>query len=241
MFDGVNSCISVSSFKKIGRIGEGTYGLVYKAQHKTTKDIVALKRILMHNETNEGFPSTSLREISCLRRCLHPNIVKFFGITVGKERDAVFLVFEYCEHDLANLLKNHSHPFKESEIKHLVFQLLSAVEFLHENWVVHRDIKPANLLYNSKGQLKLADFGLARRLSFPSPAALTGGVVTLWYRAPEVLLDCPHYSFPIDLWSIGCIMGELLLQAPLLPGNDDRDQLKLIFSLLGCRRFMSSK
>jgi serine/threonine protein kinase len=141
-------------------------------------------------------------------------------VVVGSGRDAVFLLFEYCEHDLAALINSHAQHnskqndsnsstsiqplFKESEVKSLTQQLLSALEYIHSNHVVHRDIKLSNLLYNSKGQLKVADFGLARTLASPvdheSNNLLTTKVVTLWYRSPELLLGCTHYSFSIDLW-----------------------------------------
>eukprot|EP01032_Pedospumella_encystans_P015650 gene15650-17888_t len=183
----------------------------------------------------DGFPLTSLREVKTLKACSdHPNIVRLHEVVVGPNRDAVFLLFEYCEHDLATLMKSFKVPFKESEVKCLAMQLLSAVEHVHNNWIVHRDIKLSNLLYNAKGQLKLADFGLARTLSHPAPSNLTQTVVTLWYRAPELLLGSESYSFAIDIWSSGCILGELLLNQPLLPGKNELDQIKWIFHLLGC-------
>lgn len=228
------SCRSVGEFKKVNRIGEGTYGYVYRAINKSTGEVVALKRIILHNERQDGFPLTSLREVKTLKACSrHPNIVELKEVVVGMNRDAVFLLFEYCEHDLATLLKVFKTPFKESEAKCLVLQLLSAVDHVHSNWIVHRDIKLSNLLYNSRGQLKLADFGLARTLSYPPPSSLTQTVVTLWYRAPEILLGSETYSFPIDVWSVGCILGELLLNQPLLPGKNEIDEIKWIFHLLG--------
>lgn len=161
------ACRTVSSFDKLNRIGEGTYGMVYRAIDKISNAVVALKRIILHNETKDGFPLTSLREISCLRRISHPNCVKLLEVVVGRKRDGVFLVFEYCEHDLASLLEHVRQPFSESEVKSLVLQILSAVQYLHEHWIIHRDIKLSNLLYNNRGEIKLADFGLARTFCLP--------------------------------------------------------------------------
>ncbi len=228
------NCNSVHEYKKLNRIGEGTYGFVYKALHRKTGDLVALKRIILHHEQQDGFPLTSIREVKTLMRCHHPNIVQLLDVVVGSNRDAVFLLFEYCEHDLSDLTKHAKYFFKESELKRLLLQLLSAVEFIHKNCIIHRDIKLSNLLYNNRGQLKLADFGLARTISRPHCKDLTPIVVTLWYRAPELLFGSEDYSFGVDIWSIGCIMGELYLQSPLFPGNDEIDQLMKIFALLGC-------
>lgn len=230
--DAFGSCPSVDQYQKAHRIGEGTYGYVYKAIHKSTQRIVALKRIILHNEAQDGFPLTSIREIKTLRTCKHPNIVELYDVVVGPNRDAVFLLFELCETDLHMITKSIKHPFKESEIKCLALQLLHAVEFIHKHWIVHRDIKLSNLLYD-RGVLKLADFGLARTLSYPPPADLTVKVVTLWYRAPELLLGSESYSFSIDIWSVGCVLGELLAGRPLMDGDSEAQQIEAIFSLLG--------
>lgn len=227
------NCNSVHDYKKVNRIGEGTYGYVYKAIHRSTGEVVALKRIILHHEQQDGFPLTSIREVKTLMRCQHSNIVQLLDVVVGTNRDAVFLLFEYCEHDMSDLVKKMKHPFKESEIKRLLLQLLSAVEYIHKNCIVHRDIKLSNLLYNNRGQLKLADFGLARTISRPRCSDLTQLVVTLWYRAPELLLGSEDYSFGVDIWSVGCIMGELFLYDPLFTGSDELDQLMKIFAILG--------
>eukprot|EP01041_Mallomonas_annulata_P008575 gene8575-17685_t len=226
------ACRSVSSFQKLNRIGEGTYGMVYRALDRKSNTIVALKRIILHNESKDGFPLTTIREIATLRRIKHPNCVMLLEVAVGRKRDGVFLVFEYCEHDLASLIDNIREPFTESEIKRLILQLLSAVQYLHEHWIIHRDIKLSNLLYNNRGEMKLADFGLARTYSQPLDI-MTQKVVTLWYRAPELLLGSAEYSTAIDIWAIGCIHGELLKHTPLLPGNNEIEQIQKIFDLLG--------
>lgn len=226
------ACRPVSSYQKLNRIGEGTYGMVYRALDRKTNVIVALKRIILHNENKDGFPLTSIREITTLRRINHVNCVRLLDVAVGRKRDGVFLVFEYCEHDIASLIDHVRHPFPESEVKCLLLQLLSAVQYLHERWIIHRDIKLSNLLYNNRGEMKLADFGLARTYSAPLDP-MTPTVVTLWYRAPEILLGCEKYSTAIDIWALGCIFGELITYTPIFPGNTELDQIQKIFKVLG--------
>lgn len=221
----------VSNYEKLHRIGEGTYGVVYKAKDTTTGEIVALKKVRF-NVSRDGVPVTSIRELRVLQKCQHPNIVKLQKVVTGSQPDSVFLVFEYCEHDLGRLLDIMQTPFSMSEVKCLLRQLLQGVAFLHENWVMHRDIKMSNLLYTRQGVLKLCDFGLARYFQ-PYECAMTPNVVTLWYRAPEVLLGCEKYTEAIDMWSVGCIFGELVRHEPLFPARDEIDCIKMICDLLG--------
>lgn len=146
--------------------------------------------------------------------------------------NSVYLVMEFLEHDLKTLLEDMAEPFLPSEVKTLMLQIVAATEYLHSNWILHRDLKTSNLLLNNRGEVKLADFGMARYTAQPSPK-LTQLVVTLWYRAPELLLGVEGYDFEIDIWSLGCIFAELLTKEPIFQGKNEVDQLSRIFALLG--------
>ncbi|PSC68206.1 cyclin-dependent kinase G-2-like isoform X1 [Micractinium conductrix] len=221
----------VGEYEKIKRIGEGTFGVVYKAKDRRTGELVALKRLRMERE-RDGMPVTSVRELRVLQTCKHPNLVELKCVVTGPTLDAVFLVFEYCPHDLGRLIDSLPKPFHESEVKCLMQQLLSAVAFLHDKWVMHRDLKLSNLLFTHGGQLKLCDYGLARYFQ-PWQENYTPGVVTLWYRAPEVLLGAETYTEAVDLWSCGCILAELLRNDPLFPGRTEAAMLEMMSGLLG--------
>ncbi|XP_060658260.1 serine/threonine-protein kinase PITSLRE isoform X1 [Drosophila nasuta] len=233
-YPGVQGCRSVEEFQCLNRIEEGTYGVVYRAKDKRTNEIVALKRLKMEKE-KEGFPITSLREINTLLKGQHPNIVTVREIVVGSNMDKIFIVMDYVEHDLKSLMetmKQRKQSFFPGEVKCLAQQLLLAVAHLHDNWILHRDLKTSNLLLSHKGILKVGDFGLAREYGSPLKK-YTSLVVTLWYRAPELLLCSPEYSTPIDVWSVGCIFAEFLQMAPLFPGKSEIDELNRIFKELG--------
>lgn len=146
---------------------------------------------------------------------------------------SIFLVLEFLEHDLKSILEDMPQPFLASEVKTLLLQLASGVAYLHDQWVLHRDLKTSNLLLSNRGQLKIADFGMARYFGDPAPAKLTQLVVTLWYRAPELLLGAASYGEAVDMWSVGCIFGELLTREPLLQGRNEVDELTKIFELCG--------
>lgn len=229
----LNECQSVEKYEKLNRISEGTYGVVYRARNKATGEICALKKVKLEKET-DGFPLTSIREINILLSLSqHPNIVNVSEIVVGYSLDAVFMVMEYADHDLRSVMKDRmKQPFTTAEVKCLMLQLLSGVAYLHDNWVIHRDLKTSNILYTNRGQLKICDFGLARQYGSPLKP-YTHMVVTLWYRAPELLLGGRLYSTAVDVWSIGCIMGELLCKQPLFAGKSELAQLDLIFKTLG--------
>ncbi|KAL5760110.1 hypothetical protein ACOSQ2_018948 [Xanthoceras sorbifolium] len=227
----LQGCRSVDEFERLNKIDEGTYGVVYRARDKKTGEIVALKKVKMEKE-REGFPLTALREINILLSFHHPSIVDVKEVVVGSSLDSIFMVMEYMEHDLKGLMEALKQPFSQSEVKCLMLQLLDGVKYLHDNWVLHRDLKTSNLLLNNRGELKICDFGLARQYGSPLKP-YTRLVVTLWYRAPELLLGAKQYSTAIDMWSLGCIMAELLSKEPLFNGKSEVDQLDKIFRTLG--------
>lgn len=212
------------------KIGEGTYGVVYKAKDRVTGEIIALKKIRLEAE-DEGIPSTAIREISLLKELQHPNIVRLYDV-VHTERKLT-LVFEFLDQDLKKYLDVYcDHGLDLPILKSFLYQLILGVAYCHHHRVLHRDLKPPNLLINREGQLKLADFGLARAFGIPV-RSYTHEVVTLWYRAPDVLMGSRRYSTPVDIWSVGCIMAEMANGRPLIAGTSEGDQLGRIFKLLG--------
>uniref|UniRef100_A0A8C1UHK9 cyclin-dependent kinase n=1 Tax=Cyprinus carpio TaxID=7962 RepID=A0A8C1UHK9_CYPCA len=227
----LQGCRSVEEFQCLNRIEEGTYGVVYRAKDKKTDEIVALKRLKMEKE-KEGFPITSLREINTILKAQHPNIVTVREIVVGSNMDKIYIVMNYVEHDLKSLMETMKQPFLPGEVKTLMIQLLRGVRHLHDNWILHRDLKTSNLLLSHKGILKIGDFGLAREYGSPLKP-YTPVVVTLWYRSPDLLLGAKEYSTAVDMWSVGCIFGELLTQKPLFPGKSEIDQINKVFKDLG--------
>lgn len=239
----ISGCRSVSRFERLNHIEEGSYGVVFRARDRETGEVVALKQLKLDKEKG-GFPITSLREIHTLLEARHPHIVELKELVVGDTLNQyvvpqcvfanlrIYLVMEFVEHDLKTLLGTMRTPFLQSEVKTLMQQLLSAVALMHSRWIVHRDLKTSNLLIDNRGRIKLADFGLARLFGDPLEE-MTGLVVTLWYRAPELLLGAQLYDTAVDMWSVGCIFGELLLKEPLLPGKGEADQLSRIYHLLG--------
>ncbi|CAG5125082.1 unnamed protein product [Candidula unifasciata] len=222
---------SMENFQKIEKIGEGTYGVVYKAREKTSGKFVALKKIRLDAES-EGVPSTAIREISLLKELDHPNVVRLLDVIHCEVK--LYLVFEYLTKDL----KKYMDSFPSSEvinpalIKSYLYQLLKGISYCHAHRVLHRDLKPQNLLIDMEGNIKLADFGLARAFGVPV-RTYTHEVVTLWYRAPEILLGSRYYSTPVDVWSLGCIFVEMVRRQPLFPGDSEIDQLFRIFRTLG--------
>ncbi|KHO00853.1 cyclin-dependent kinase G-1 [Metarhizium album ARSEF 1941] len=227
---------SVDNYDKLNDIEEGTYGWVARGAERATGKIVALKRLKLEPSDRNGLPVTGLREIQILQDCKHRNVVRLEEVVVGEDTskldNSIFLVLEFVEHDLKGILQDMPEPFLSSEVKRLLLQLTSGVSYLHENWILHRDLKTSNLLLNNRGLLKIADFGMARYVGDPPPR-LTQLVVTLWYRAPELLLGTKTYDAAVDMWSVGCIFGELITCEPLLQGSNEVDQMSKIFELCG--------
>jgi serine/threonine protein kinase len=220
---------SLDRYLKMEKVGEGTYGVVYKAKDLVTGDIVAMKKIRLDAE-DEGVPSTAIREISLLKELNHPNIVRLVNVLLIENK--LYLVFEFLDKDLrkySDIVKKNMHKML---IKSYLYQLLKGICFCHQHRVLHRDLKPQNLLIDRKGNLKIGDFGLARAVGIPL-RTYTHEVVTLWYRAPEILLGGRQYSTPVDVWSIGCIFAEMVTCSPLFPGDSEIDQLFKIFRCLG--------
>ena len=229
----LSGCRSVfDAYTRIDTIDSGTYGTVHRALCTSTQRTVALKKIKL--EQHGGFPITALREINILLSLRHPNVVEVLEVVVGRANDSVYVVMEYAESDVKRLLTSHRSLFTLSVVKRLMYQLLTAVHHLHTRFLLHRDIKTSNLLYTNSPtpHLLLADFGLARPYTNP-PTALTPTVVTLWYRAPELLFGQVEYGPEVDVWSCGCVMAELLLGRPLLPGRGDMEQVGHIIRVMG--------
>lgn len=212
-------------------VGSGTYGKVFKGVHVYTKDMVALKKIRMEGE-RDGFPVTAIREIKLLQSLNHDNIVKLREVMV--EKNDCFMVFEYLSHDLTGLLNHPTFRLDDAHKKDLAKQLFEGLDYLHRRGVLHRDIKAANILVINTGQLKLADFGLARFYAKRSTLDYTNRVITIWYRSPELLLGETQYGGSVDIWSAACVMVEIFTKHAIFPGDGGEiNQLDKIYNVLG--------
>ncbi|XP_010546634.1 PREDICTED: probable serine/threonine-protein kinase At1g54610 [Tarenaya hassleriana] len=220
------------SFQKIEKIGSGTYSNVYKAKDTLTNKIVALKKVRCDIVERESLRFMA-REILILRRLDHPNVIKLEGLVTSRMSSSLYLVFQYMDHDLAGLAASPDIKFTVQQVKCYMQQLLSGLEHCHSRGVLHRDIKGSNLLIDDEGVLRIGDFGLATFFDPSSRQPMTNRVVTLWYRAPELLLGVVEYGVGIDLWSAGCILAELLSGRPIMPGRNEVEQLHRIYKLCG--------
>ncbi|KAK9478499.1 kinase-like domain-containing protein [Lipomyces japonicus] len=220
-----------SVYERKAQVGEGTYGKVYKAVNAITNEMVALKRIRMESE-RDGFPITALREIKLLQSVRHENVVSLLEMMV--EKSSVYMVFDYMDHDLSGILTHPNFVLEQAHVKHLFKQLLSGLNYLHKRGILHRDIKGSNILLNNDGQLKIADFGLARFYNkHKSNVDYTNRVITLWYRPPELLLGATAYGPGVDVWGAGCLMVEFYTRRAIFQGQDEMQQLEAIYNIMG--------
>ena len=217
-------------YEKLDVLGEGTFGVVTRARSST--GIVAIKKLRARALAN-GVDHATLREIMLLHELKHENVIDLSEVFV--HNGALSLVFEFCSTDLERVLeraRKENQPLTPGVTKACVQGTLRGLAYCHRNWVLHRDIKPGNLLISPSGEIKLADFGLARMFGSPK-RKMTGQVITRWYRPPELLYGAKLYGPPIDLWSVGCVLAELITRTPLFPGSSDIDMLARIFTVFG--------
>lgn len=214
-------------------LGQGTYGEVVRAANSLNEsEQVAIKIMKLDVET-EGIPATALREIAILKHFNHDNIVRLKYLNLADKK--IYLCLEYMQYDLKKFWDakfGKDFQVNASYVQSVMYQIFKGVDYLHGKKVLHRDLKPQNILINSEGNVKVADFGLSRTYSIPIKP-YTKEVLTLWYRAPELILGAEYYSTGIDMWSIGCIFGELLMKKPLFTGESEIGQLIKIFEILG--------
>lgn len=243
----------IDKYKVIGFISSGTYGRVYKAvsRHGQIGEF-AIKKFKPDKEGEQiqytGISQSAIREMSLCSELSHINVIRLIEIIL--EDKCIFMVFEYAEHDLLQIVHHHTqqprHPIPPATVKSIMFQLLNGCQYLHANWVLHRDLKPANIMVTSSGEVRIGDLGLARLFNKPLHSLYSGDkvVVTIWYRAPELLLGSKHYTPAIDMWAIGCIFAELLSLRPIFKGEEakmdskktvpfQRHQMQKIVDIMG--------
>ncbi|KAL2204335.1 Serine/threonine-protein kinase SSN3 [Sarocladium strictum] len=239
-------------YRIVGFISSGTYGRVYKAVGRQAGNQVAIKKFKPDKEGEQvsytGISQSAIREMSLCSELGHPNVIRLVEIIL--EDKCIFMVFEYAEHDLLQIIHHHTqqprHPIPPATVKSIMFQLLNGCQYLHTNWVLHRDLKPANIMVTSSGEVRIGDLGLARRFDKPLHSLFSGDkvVVTIWYRAPELILGSYHYTPAIDMWAVGCIFAELLSLRPIFKGEEakmdskkqvpfQRNQMQKIVEIMG--------
>ncbi|CAH0550649.1 unnamed protein product [Brassicogethes aeneus] len=218
----------MNNFKLLGRAGEGAHGFVYKALDLRTNKIVAIKKIGINPDT--GIPKNTMREICALKALKSEHIVKLFEVTAMG--CAVVLVMEFLPCNLGDLLKSDL-KLELTQIKSYMKMMLSGIDYMHSHKIMHRDIKPYNLLISDQGALKIADFGLARIYIKGPKRQYSHQVATRWYRSPELLYGSRTYTPSVDMWSVGCILGEMINKQPIFPGETDIEQLAIVLGTLG--------
>ena len=220
----------LAEFRKVRKIGEGTYGEVYEAIDNTNNNRrVAMKKMRIENK-DEGIPITALREMCILKHLHNENVVELYEII--QDVDKIVLIFEYADMDLKMYIDKVKGIKDVKIIQSFTYQILNGLYYCNINRIIHRDLKPQNLLITSDLKLKLCDFGLSRMFSLPM-GKMTHEIITLWYRPPEVLLGIENYTTKVDSWSIGCIIAEMITGKPLFPGDCEIGQLFKIFEIMG--------
>ncbi|KAF5735335.1 Serine/threonine-protein kinase [Tripterygium wilfordii] len=223
---------SAENYDKLDKVGQGTYSNVYKARDRDTGKIVALKKVRFDTSEPESVKFMA-REIMILLKLDHPNVLKLEGLATSRMQYSLYLVFDFMQSDLARVISRPEGGLTEPQIKCYMHQLLSGLQHCHDRGILHRDIKGSNLLIDKNGMLKIGDLGLANYYFPNAKRPLTNRVVTLWYRAPELLLGSTDYGVGIDLWSAGCVLAEMFAGRPIMPGRTEVEQLHRIFKLCG--------
>ncbi|XP_051023393.1 cyclin-dependent kinase-like 3 isoform X2 [Acomys russatus] len=215
-------------YETLGKVGEGSYGTVMKCKHKETGRIVAIK--IFYEKPEKSVNKIATREIKFLKQFRHENLVNL--IEVFRQKKKIHLVFEFIDHTVLDELQHYCHGLESKRLRKYLFQILRAIEYLHNNNIIHRDIKPENILVSQSGITKLCDFGFARTLAAPGDV-YTDYVATRWYRAPELVLKDTSYGKPVDIWALGCMIIEMATGNPYLPSSSDLDLLHKIVLQVG--------
>ncbi|CAD6887472.1 unnamed protein product [Tilletia controversa] len=221
-----------NSYAKIEKVGEGTYASVFLARHVPSQERVAIKMIKVVSNA-DGMDMTALREVKFLKELKHPNVIRMLDVfSSGALNPSLNMVLEFLDTNLEALIQDRKLTIAPADIKGWMVMILRGLKYCHRSYCLHRDLKPNNLLVSPTGELKIADFGLAREFADPR-LRMTSEVITRWYRPPELLYGARHYSGAVDIWSVGCIFAELMLRTPYLPGESDAAQINVIYKALG--------
>lgn len=221
-------------FEHIDKLGEGSYGKVYKCYDRNRKEIIALKKVKFHSEKYQGVPQSSLRELAILKELRHPGIIRLEDILASQDnQQELFLVFEMADMDLRKYLHKANYTLPPYRVKDIMLELIKATDYIHSNRILHRDLKPENVLISKEGdKVKLADFGLSRTIHAPL-RPYSREILSLWYRSPELCMGYKNYSVGVDTWALGCIFFELITGHPLFKAKTDSELIMKIFEVFG--------